>query len=90
MTSILIPCVLLSIVFILVAIFFLNIFRIGNILAIIGARKFNNNAILKLVNVTVIFKSVFNSSFITALILFKAINPNIRAKINAGIEKQIH
>ena len=80
----------MSIVFILVAIFFFNIFLIGNIEAIIGAKKFKTKAIIKLLSVKVIFKSVFNSSFITALIPFKVIKPKKRAKRNAGIENNIH
>ena len=44
----------------------------------------------KLLRVIDIFKSVFNSSFITSLILFKTNKLNNNVNMKAGIEKRIH
>ena len=60
------------------------------IAAIIGAKQFNKNAIINPLNVIDIFKLVFNSSCITPFILFKINKLKKKAKIKAGIEKNLN
>ena len=89
-TSIFTPCVLFNIVFILVAMFFLRIFLIGKIAAIIGAKKFRTKARKKESKVIPILRSVFNSSFITPFIILSIKKLKPKATTKAGKEKQMH